>query len=113
MSSERILLVEDDENLRVILQLQLEKLGYTAAPAGDAEQALDILRKTPQDLVITDLQLPGMSGIGLVKKIQADFPEVPSIVVTAFGTVQSAVSPTMFPNRPITDSMKSSDPRPR
>lgn len=92
MSSERILLVEDDENLRVILQMQLEKLGYTAAPAGDAEQALDILRKTPQDLVITDLQLPGMSGIGLVKKIQADFPEVPSIVVTAFGTVQSAVN---------------------
>ncbi|HLH42800.1 MAG TPA: sigma-54 dependent transcriptional regulator [Bryobacteraceae bacterium] len=92
MSSERILLVEDDENLRVILQLQLEKLGYVTAPAADAEQALDILRKTPQDLVITDLQLPGMSGIGLVKKIQADFPEIPSIVVTAFGTVQSAVN---------------------
>lgn len=92
MSSERILLVEDDENLRVILQMQLEKLGYVAASAADAEQAIDILRKTPQNLVITDLQLPGMSGIGLVKRIQADFPEVPSIVVTAFGTVQSAVN---------------------
>ena len=92
MSSERILLVEDDENLRVILQMQLEKLGYVAASAADAEQAIELLRKTPQDLVITDLQLPGMSGIGLVKRIQADFPEIPSIVVTAFGTVQSAVN---------------------
>src|SRR6516165_11101002 len=92
MSSERILLVEDDENLRVILQMQLEKLGYVAASAADAQQAIEILRKTPQDLVITDLQLPGMSGIGLVKRIQADFPEIPSIVVTAFGTVQSAVN---------------------
>jgi DNA-binding NtrC family response regulator len=92
MSSERILLVEDDENLRLILQMQLEKLGYVAASAADAEQAIEILRKSPQDLVITDLQLPGMSGIGLVKKIQVDFPEVPAIVVTAFGTVQSAVN---------------------
>jgi len=92
MSSERILLVEDDENLRVILQMQLEKLGYVAASAADAEQAIELLRKTPQDLVITDLQLPGMSGIGLVKRLQADFPEIPSIVVTAFGTVQSAVN---------------------
>jgi len=92
MNAEPLLIVEDDESLRLIVQLQLEKLGYLAASAADAEQALEILKQSHQSLVITDLQLPGMSGIELLKQIQVDFPGIPVIVVTAFGTILSAVN---------------------
>ena len=92
MSAEPLLIVEDDENLRLIIQIQLEKLGYVTAPAANAEQALEILKDSHQSLVITDLQLPGMSGIELLRRIHVDCPDLPVIVVTAFGTVQSAVN---------------------
>jgi two-component system NtrC family response regulator len=92
MSAQPVLIVEDDDSLRLIVQTQLEKLGYATALAINAEQALEILKQSHPRLVITDLQLPGMSGIELVKRIQVDFPGLPVIVVTAFGTVQSAVS---------------------
>jgi DNA-binding NtrC family response regulator len=92
MSAEPLLIVEDDASLRFIVQTQLDKLGYLTASAADAEQALEILKQSHPSLVITDLQLPGMSGIELLKRIQIDFPGIPVIVVTAFGTVQSAVN---------------------
>ena len=92
MSAEPLLIVEDDESLRLIVQMQLDKLGYVTASAVNAEQALEILKQSHPSLVITDLQLPGMSGMELLKRIQVDFPGIPVIVVTAFGTVQSAVN---------------------
>jgi len=92
MSAESLLIVEDDDSLRLIMQMQLDRLGYATVSAVDAEQALEIIRQSHQNLVITDLQLPGMSGIDLLKRIHVDFPEIPVIVVTAFGTVQSAVN---------------------
>ncbi len=92
MSAEPLLIVEDDESLRLIVRTQLDKLGYVTASAVNAEQALEILKHSHPSLVITDLQLPGMSGIELLKRIKVDFPGLPVIVVTAFGTVQSAVN---------------------
>src|SRR5580700_8512875 len=92
MSAEPLLIVEDDQSLRLIVQMQLDKLGYLTASAVNAEQALEILKHSQPSLVITDLQLPGMSGIELLKRIRVDFPGLPVIVVTAFGTVQSAVN---------------------
>jgi DNA-binding NtrC family response regulator len=92
MIAESLLIVEDDANLRTIVQTQLDKFGYVTSSAADAEQALQLLKESPQSLVITDLHLPGMSGIDLLKRIQVDFPGVAVIVLTAFGTVQSAVN---------------------
>jgi two-component system NtrC family response regulator len=92
MSAEPVLIVEDDESLRLIVQTQLDKLGYATTSAANAEDALDILRQSHPRLVITDLQLPGISGIELLKRIQIEFPGIPVIVVTAYGTVQSAVN---------------------
>lgn len=91
MGSRLLLIVEDDESLRLVMQLQLSKLGYETAIAADAECALDILKHTHAALVITDLQLPGMSGIDFLKRVRTDFPAIPVIVVTAFGTIESAV----------------------
>ena len=91
MDSRRILVVDDDESLRRVTQVQLEQAGYAVTTAGDVAQALAILEKAPQDLVITDLKMPGRSGVDLLRKIRTEYPEIVVILVTAFGTVESAV----------------------
>jgi two-component system, NtrC family, response regulator len=91
MATEKILIVEDDETLRSVMQLQLKKLGYDAASVPDVERAIDILQRFPQDLIITDLNLPGISGIELLKRIRSESVGSVVIVMTAYGTIQSAV----------------------
>lgn len=82
---------DDEENLRRVTQLKLQQAGYEALTASDASQALDVLSKHPQDLVLTDLKMPGMSGIDLLRKVKEEYPEVIVVVVTAYGTIESAV----------------------
>ena len=91
MSSGKILIVEDDDSLRSVMQVQLAREGYETSSVSTAEEALPILEKSFQNLVITDLHLPGISGIELLKKVRLDYPETAMIVMTAFGTVQTAV----------------------
>ena len=91
MSRGRILVVDDDESLRRVMQVQLEDLGYDVATAADGDSALRSLRLSVRELVISDLKMPGMSGIDLLKKVRAAYPETIVVVVTAFGTVESAV----------------------
>jgi two-component system NtrC family response regulator len=91
MAMGKILVVEDDENLRRATQLHLSKSGYETTVAVDAPEALDVLHKSPQDLVLTDLNLPGLSGLDLLKKIRSDYPDTTVVLITAFGTVETAV----------------------
>jgi two-component system NtrC family response regulator len=91
MAHGRILLVEDDETLRRATGVLLEKAGYETSVAIDVLQATDILKTSPQDLVITDLTLPGASGLELVKTIHNEYPETMVVVITAYATVETAV----------------------
>jgi DNA-binding NtrC family response regulator len=91
MAKDRVLIVEDDDGLRQVTQVQLEREGYETNSAVSAELALPILEQSPQQLVILDLHLPGMSGLELLKRIRMDYPETAVIVMTAFGTVKTAV----------------------
>lgn len=91
MSTPRILVVDDEEGLRRVTQLKLGQMGYEAATAGSGAEALKLLALQPQDLVLTDLKMPGMSGIELLAKVRESYPETIVIVVTAFGTIESAV----------------------
>jgi two-component system NtrC family response regulator len=91
MSLGRILLVEDDESLRRVTQVQLEKCGFQTAVAADVPEALEMLEKEARDLVITDLNLPGISGLELVKQVRLEYPGTSVIVVTAYGTIETAV----------------------
>ena len=91
MNSRRILVVDDDESLRRVTQVQLEDEGYVVATAQNAAEALGLLAKRPQDLVLTDLSMPGMSGVDLLRAIRAEYPETTVVLVTAFGTVENAV----------------------
>src|SRR3954453_17345684 len=85
----RVLIVEDEEKLRRVMELQLRSAGFEVDLAGTAE---DGLRKVDRaGLIITDLRLPGMDGLELLANIRRQNPVVPVIVVTAFGTVENAV----------------------
>src|SRR3982751_4918670 len=89
--SKRVLVVDDDESLRRVTQVQLEQAGYATTTAANGPEALALLQKAPPDLVITDLKMPAMSGLELLRKIRTDYPEVLVVMLTAFGTVESAV----------------------
>jgi two-component system NtrC family response regulator len=91
MSRRRILVADDDESLRRVTQMELEELGYTVVTATDGNAALRRLGEAPVPLAITDLKMPGMSGLELLHAIRTEYPETAVIMVTAFGTVETAV----------------------
>ncbi len=91
MIQKRILVVDDDDSLRWVTQAQLQQSGYQVDAAANGKEALSVIHENPPDLVITDLMMPGMSGVELLKSIRADYPEIIVILVTAFGTVENAV----------------------
>jgi two-component system, NtrC family, response regulator len=91
MSQRRILVVDDDESLRRVMQMQLEEAGYEVVAASQGQEALAVMEDTTPALVITDLKMPGISGLDLLKKLREAHPETTVIIITAFGTVSTAV----------------------
>src|SRR5277367_4129268 len=93
MSSEKpsILVVEDEPKMRRLLELQLADEGFRAQTVADAESALKLVNSGPFDLIVTDLKLPGMSGIEFLQAVKRANAAVPIIIMTAYGTVESAV----------------------
>jgi DNA-binding NtrC family response regulator len=86
-----ILLVEDEAKMRRLLELQLGDEGFFAQTAADAEIGLQMLSKQPYDLIVTDFKLPGMSGLEFLQAAKRINANVPVIIMTAYGTVESAV----------------------
>jgi DNA-binding NtrC family response regulator len=89
MPQQRVLIVEDEEKLRRVLQLQLQSSGFEVEQAGTAEDALRIADRA--DVVVTDLRLPGMDGLSLLAALRRQNSATPVIVMTAFGSVETAV----------------------
>jgi len=87
----RVLVVDDEVNARTALAELLRDEGYVIESAGDAFKALSKLSDFAPDLVLTDLKMPGMDGLALLDKLRADDPDLPVIVMTAFGEVETAV----------------------
>jgi DNA-binding NtrC family response regulator len=86
-----ILIVEDEAKMRRLLELNLGEDGFTTLSAGDAESGLKLLRENTVDLVVTDLKLPGMNGLEFLQAIKRQNAALPVVVMTAFGTVETAV----------------------
>ncbi len=87
----RILIVDDEERMRHLLSIMLGRRGYHVEQAGDGVEALEMIGAAPFDMIITDIKMPRMDGIELLKKIMAmDIPS-PVVFITAFATVESAV----------------------
>ncbi len=89
--SRRILVVDDEPDMRLALEITLKKAGYACALAGDGQEALERLRRGSFDLVITDLRMPRVDGLELLERMSAAAPHTPALVITAHGTVDTAV----------------------
>ncbi len=87
----RILVVDDEESIREFLEIMLKKEGYEVTCAEDGERALDLFKKKSFDLVISDLQMPKVTGIELLKQIKEQSPGTLFMMITAFGTTENAV----------------------
>src|SRR5271166_3014867 len=86
-----ILIVEDEAKMRRLLELNLEEDGFHTVSASDAESGLRLLHESDVDLVVTDLKLPGMNGLEFLHAIKRQNSALPVVVMTAFGTVETAV----------------------
>jgi DNA-binding NtrC family response regulator len=91
-TAERILLVEDKESLRAVLRKTLESEGFGVEEAPDGRAAVDKIRHDRFAMVLTDLRLPRADGHEVLKAAQHSDPEMPVILMTAFGTIKDAVS---------------------
>jgi len=86
-----ILIVEDEDRMRRLLELDLGEAGYQIFSAADAEKGLDMLRREQIDLVLTDLKLPGLSGLEFLQAAKRLNGVLPVVVMTAYGSVETAV----------------------
>lgn len=91
VGKKHILIVDDEANLRRLLAAQLTQDGYEAHAVADGKEAMAALKEQHFDAVITDLRMPNMDGITLLRHIQQEYGDIPVIVLTAHGTVETAV----------------------
>ncbi|MBM4337245.1 MAG: sigma-54-dependent Fis family transcriptional regulator [Deltaproteobacteria bacterium] len=86
-----VLIVEDEANMRRVLCALLERDGFGTIEAGDGDAALERLAREPVDAILTDLRMPKRNGLELLEAVRRAHPEIPVVVLTAHGTVGSAV----------------------
>ncbi|PXX91031.1 sigma-54-dependent Fis family transcriptional regulator [Marinobacter vulgaris] len=92
MAKAQILIVEDDHDLREALVTTLELAKFRVREAANAQQALAQLAESPVDMVISDVNMPGMSGHELLGEVQRLYPGLPTMLITAYGQISHAVS---------------------
>jgi DNA-binding NtrC family response regulator len=86
-----VLVVDDEPNMRMVMEMALDEAGYRVLTAERAEDAIDMLRDPDLDVVLSDLKMPGMSGEEFIARCQRIRADVPVIVVTAYGSIRSAI----------------------
>src|SRR3989338_4381730 len=87
----RILVVDDEESIREFLEIMLKKEGYEVTTAEDGQKAQEVLTKKSFDMVISDMQMPHVTGIELLKYVKDNYPDIVFMMITAFGTTETAV----------------------
>ncbi|MFM6927688.1 MAG: sigma-54-dependent transcriptional regulator [Bdellovibrio sp.] len=87
----RILVVDDEESIREFLEIMLKKEGYEITLAEDGQKAKDLLSKKTFDMIISDLQMPNVTGIELLKFVKESYADTVFMLITAFGTTETAV----------------------
>jgi DNA-binding NtrC family response regulator len=87
----KILVVDDEVNMRLVLKAMLKKEGYDVETAADGLEALALLHRHDITACITDLRMPKLDGMGLLNRMVEEYPSIPVIIITAHGTVETAV----------------------
>ena len=88
---EKILVVDDEQSLREVLSIMLKRTGYAVTSVADGEEAIELLNKDIFDLVITDLRMPKIDGMEVLKAAKSASPETVVLIITAFASADSAV----------------------
>ena len=88
---ETVLVVDDEKNYPLILSAVLEEEGFEVLTANSGREALEIQKTSDVDLILTDMKMPSMDGIELLEKIKARDPDMPVIMMTAYGSIDKAV----------------------
>lgn len=86
-----ILLIDDEKNYLLVLQTLLEDEGYTVTAINDPETALAFLDESEVDVVVTDMKMPKVTGEEVLKRVKKEWPHIPVLIMTAFGSIESAV----------------------
>lgn len=89
--NKKILIADDEINMLLVLEAMLRKEGFSVLKAADGLEALELLEKEEVDVVVTDLRMPGLDGLGLLNRVTEEYPRIPVIIITAHGTVDTAV----------------------
>src|SRR6266581_2053573 len=92
----RILIVDDEPSMRDFLSILLEREGYATDRAENAESAVNMLDSAGYDLIISDVQMPGLNGLDLLKMVKRSAPETAVLLITAFSTSEQAVEAMKF-----------------
>jgi two-component system response regulator AtoC len=87
----KILVVDDDDNLRILLEQSLNRYGYETSAVENGNRALDLIMSQKYNLIVTDLMMPGMKGNELMDIVREKFPDIGFIIITAYGTIEKAV----------------------
>jgi cyclic di-GMP phosphodiesterase len=90
--TEKILIVDDEPNIRAILSRHLSKQGYDCGTAENSQHAMELLESTPHALVITDIRMPGRDGVWLLQALKAKWPETGVLMITALDDSQIAIN---------------------
>jgi two-component system response regulator AtoC len=91
MTTKRILIVDDEPKMQRILEIMLTHMGHTPLLASNGREALDTVQQGSVDMIISDLQMPVMNGLDLLKTLREHSIDIPYIIITAYGTVETAV----------------------
>ena len=107
---QKILLVDDEEGILKVLSISLTDIGYQVLVAGNGEQALKLFKERQPQIVLTDIKMPGMDGIELLRKIKRESPETEVIMITGHGDMELAIQSlkfdaTDFITKPINDEV--------
>ena len=86
-----ILIIDDEKNYLLVLQTLLEDEGYTVTALSDPETALAFLQESEVDVVVTDMKMPRITGLDVLERVKKQWPYIPVLIMTAFGTIDSAV----------------------
>ena len=95
-ASKKILLVDDEQSICDIVEKYLKKQGYEVAQSNNGSDALEIIKSGSIDLVVTDIKMPGMSGVELLRKIREYRSSIPVLITTGFPTLETAIEALKF-----------------
>jgi len=87
----RLLLVDDDPDIRTLLSRRLRRSGYLVEEACDGKEALALVEKAVPDVVVTDMTMPNLDGLGLLQALRVSHPELPVIVLTGQGSLENVI----------------------